>query len=82
MKLKKLFHAVQNLPRPAFVLLRGALLLCCGMMAASAVAFTLVFSQKSFDYGLYMTAIALFEYPPVILLASHLGVIIIVDSSK
>ena len=82
MKFQRLIHTIQSLPRPAFALLRASLLLCCVIMALSAVLFVIVFSQKRFDYGLYMTAIALFEQPPVILLAAHIGVVIIIDFSR
>lgn len=82
MLFRKFIHTINVLPRPAYMLLRVSLVVSCVLLLAAFLLLRYIYAQSAFDYGLYMTAAALLEQPPVLILVAHLGVVIIIDFWK
>ena len=79
MGIRKLKRSIETMPRPAYILLKALLMLCCLMLALSLALFWLHRSFFPRERELYHLALLLLENPAGLLLAGGVGVCFMLD---
>ena len=79
MKRKNIVRSIEEMPRGAYLFLRGVLHLCCAMLFVSWLLFVRWEQSGGSDHELYMTAVTLLETPAALLLLGGVGTAFLID---
>lgn len=81
MKRKSIVRCIEEMPRGAYIFLRGVLCLCCITLFVSWLLFLRWEQGGGTDHRLYMTAVTLLETPAALLLLGGIGTAFLIDRS-
>ena len=80
-KKKSLVRSIEEMPRSAYIFLRGVLALSCAILFVSWLLFLRWEQGGGTDHSLYMTAVTLLETPAALLLLGGVGTAFLIDRS-